>query len=142
MTELRVKILSLHEEGKSYNEISSLLGCAKSTISYHVGEGQKDKTRLRTRNSRGKKRRYVSDIKAATPCTDCKINYPAHIMDFDHVRGEKKHNICDMINNCSWEELEEELKKCELVCANCHRQRTWYRQIKTGAQAHDYTRLV
>jgi hypothetical protein len=26
--------------------------------------------------------------------------------------------------NCSWEKVEAEIKKCELVCANCHAIRT------------------
>ena len=142
MTELRRQILELHDAGKSYNEISRTLRCAKSTISYHVGEGQKGKTNLRNRNSKGKKKQHVSEIKEATPCTDCGVNYPAHVMDFDHINGDKSYTIGEMVSNCSWEDLLKELKKCEVVCANCHRQRTWYRQIKSGAQAHGYTGLV
>ena len=141
MTELRQKILELHEAGQSYNEISRELGCAKSTISYHIGEGQKSKTNLRNRNSKGKKRQYVSAVKESSPCADCKINYPAHVMEFDHINGDKSYNISQMVHNCSWDDLLEEIDKCEVVCANCHRQRTWYRQIKTGSQAHGYNRI-
>jgi len=32
--ELGSKILELRNQGKTYNEISSILGCAKSTVSY------------------------------------------------------------------------------------------------------------
>lgn len=38
---MKEKILKLREEGKTYNEIKSILGCSKSTISYYCGEGQK-----------------------------------------------------------------------------------------------------
>lgn len=34
------QILKLRDEGKTYDEIKEILGCAKSTISYHCGEGQ------------------------------------------------------------------------------------------------------
>lgn len=44
---MKEKIVELHSQGMSYNEISALLGCSKGTISYHVGEGQKEKTRDR-----------------------------------------------------------------------------------------------
>jgi 5-methylcytosine-specific restriction endonuclease McrA len=39
-------IIKLRSEGKTYNEIVSILGCAKATVSYHCGEGQKEKKRL------------------------------------------------------------------------------------------------
>lgn len=44
---MKEDILKLREEGKSYNEIQKLLGCSKSTIAYHCGNGQKDKTKKR-----------------------------------------------------------------------------------------------
>jgi hypothetical protein len=34
-TSLKEKILSLRNEGKTYNEITKILGCTKSTISFH-----------------------------------------------------------------------------------------------------------
>lgn len=49
---MKEKILELRNEGKSYNEIKSILGCSKSTISFHCGEGQKEKSRIRTRKLR------------------------------------------------------------------------------------------
>lgn len=49
---MKEKILKLRREGKSYNEIKNILGCSKSTISYHCGENQKEKNK-----KRGEKRR-------------------------------------------------------------------------------------
>jgi len=46
------KILSLHEEGFSYNEIQEKLGCSKGTIAYHLGAGQKEKVHSRNRKNR------------------------------------------------------------------------------------------
>lgn len=57
------------------------------------------------------------------PCTDCGNCFPYECMDFDHVRGSKRKEISSMLN-CSIEVLEEELGKCDLVCANCHRIRS------------------
>lgn len=44
---LRPKILELREQGLSYNQIVDKLGCSKGTVSFHLGEGQKEKTRKR-----------------------------------------------------------------------------------------------
>ena len=51
---MKEEILRLRAEGKTYNEIKVVLGCSKSTIAYHCGEGQKEKTRKRTVNLREK----------------------------------------------------------------------------------------
>ena len=57
---MKEQILNLRKQGKSYREIEQILGCSRSTISYHCGEGQKqkklDKQRLtREQNSLLKK---------------------------------------------------------------------------------------
>jgi len=49
---IKEDILRLREMGFSYNQIKSRLGCSKGTISYHCGEGQKDKTLATTRKRR------------------------------------------------------------------------------------------
>jgi hypothetical protein len=46
-------------------------------------------------------------------------------MDFDHVRGQKVDGISVMMNTRSLAAVQEEMAKCEIVCANCHRIRTW-----------------
>lgn len=50
-------------------------------------------------------------------------------MEFDHVRGMKVGNLSDLVH-LPIELLREEAAKCEIVCANCHRNRT-------TARAHD-----
>lgn len=54
---LGIKILSLRAEGKTYNEIVSILGCSKSIVSYHCGPGQKHKHK--TRQKKNKKSNYL-----------------------------------------------------------------------------------
>ena len=49
---MKEKILKLRLEGKTYDEIKKELGCSKSTISYHCGEGQKEKTHKRSKKYR------------------------------------------------------------------------------------------
>jgi hypothetical protein len=60
-----------------------------------------------------------------TPCADCGVKYPPVAMDLDHVRGGKIRNISSLVSAAYKIELiKEELKKCEVVCAICHRIRT------------------
>lgn len=49
---MKEQILKLRSEGKTYDEIKKELGCSKSTISYYCGEGQKEKTKDRTKKRR------------------------------------------------------------------------------------------
>ena len=75
---------------------------------------------------------YIKDIKEKTPCTDCKKYYPSYVMDFDHVIGLKINNISVLVNQLAKNILIEELKKCEVVCANCHRERTFNKRKEKG----------
>jgi DNA invertase Pin-like site-specific DNA recombinase len=58
---LKEKIIALAEQGWSYNMIKRRLNCSKSTISYHLGEGQKEKSRARVRKQRDKSVRYIEN---------------------------------------------------------------------------------
>lgn len=49
---MKEEILRLRQEGKTYTQIQDILGCSRGTISYHCGDGQKEKTKVRTANSR------------------------------------------------------------------------------------------
>ena len=49
---MKEEILRLRQEGKTYTQIQDILGCSRGTISYHCGEGQKEKTKERTIRSR------------------------------------------------------------------------------------------
>jgi hypothetical protein len=58
-------------------------------------------------------------------CIDCGIS-DWRVLEFDHVRGKKKFNIGDY-QKYSMKVLKEEIRKCEVRCANCHRIKTMER---------------
>lgn len=60
------------------------------------------------------------------PCTDCGHKFPVCCMDFDHREpAKKKFNVGSMFaHHYARELIELEIRKCDLVCANCHRIRT------------------
>ncbi len=123
-------ILRLRAEGKSYREIQKELGCSKSTIAYHCGEGQKAKTRYRTNGLREEIAKFLIDYKESSGCSDCGGKYPYWVLDLDHIR-DKEFNISGYRHfTASLEKVKEEVRKCEVVCANCHRTRTYVRQAE------------
>lgn len=62
------------------------------------------------------------------PCTDCKTTYPPYVMDFDHIpeKGEKSFGL-NLAHAHTLDEVVAEMAKCEVVCYNCHRVRTYNR---------------
>lgn len=62
------------------------------------------------------------------PCMDCGKSYPSYVMDFDHCRGKKLMDL-SMARQKHWkiQRILDEIAKCDVVCSNCHRERTWSR---------------
>ena len=128
---MKEKILELRSLGYSYKQIQDKLGCSKGTIAYHVGIGQKDKTSKRRKDGRNKIRKLIQESKHNKKCIDCGESYPYWIMEFDHL-SNKKFNISTFQSYTnSLEVVKEEIDKCDIVCANCHKNRTFQRLIKT-----------
>jgi hypothetical protein len=67
--------------------------------------------------------RLMVDLIKDVPCMDCGGKFPPYVMDFDHVRGGKRFNIGSQIGR-KLRDLLDEIGKCDIVCANCHRIRT------------------
>jgi len=55
-------------------------------------------------------------------CQICGYNKYPGALDLHHVSGEKSFGIGDKGYTRSWEKTKQELDKCILVCANCHRE--------------------
>jgi len=84
-------------------------------------------TRQSTRPSVRAKQFLIDCIKNV-PCLDCQNEYPPWVMDFDHREGEQKvGGISRLLRTHKWKYILIEIAKCDIVCANCHRNRTWKR---------------
>ena len=97
---------------------------------HYLKNSEKIKARARQNNLIAKKRNkeFVKQAKNA-PCVDCGNKYEPHIMQFDHIVDNKKDNISNLVNQAvSLETIIKEIQKCELVCANCHADRTYKRR--------------
>lgn len=112
---------------RSYNKLKS----GEISISYK-NECNKCKWKKIYKNpsiNHKEKINFLRTLKESTPCTDCNNYYPYYVMDFDHVIGEKYFGIANHSGK-SLDDLKEEISKCEIVCANCHRIRTHLRRIE------------
>lgn len=63
------------------------------------------------------------------PCADCHKRFPPCAMDFDHREPSTKRSaVTRMIGRSGTQRILEEVEKCDIVCANCHRRRTFHRR--------------
>ena len=105
---------------------------------------EKVKERERNRDRTGRKndpqqlrnwRKCVRELKNSLkeePCKDCGCCFPPCAMDFDHRPGEKKLSTVSQLSNSSRVKMLDEIIKCDVVCANCHRVRTQRRLYGKG----------
>jgi hypothetical protein len=109
------------------------------------------RTRARTgRSSRPGTSRYLERKRAAwraqaslldrlrdVRCADCGGQFEACAMDFDHRDpAAKQYTVTRMIGRAGTERILAEVAKCDTVCANCHRLRTFDRRV-AGRQARE-----
>lgn len=86
------------------------------------------------KKQRERRRRLVWEYLQTHPCVDCGEVDPL-VLEFDHVRGDKFRGISHMIREqYSDARLLEEIAKCDVRCANCHRRVTseragWWRSL-------------
>ena len=89
--------------------------------------------RRRIAKNAGQIREYLQSHR----CVDCGEADPL-VLEFDHVRGEKRGDISRMMRERPWAIVLAEIEKCDVRCANCHRRRTakqsgWYTYL-TGPE--------
>ena len=79
--------------------------------------------------TRLRRKRIVDRYKTMKGCTDCGYNSHACAIDLDHLpQFNKFKSVSEMLKSSStsysWDKVKEEIFKCEVVCACCHRERT------------------
>lgn len=89
----------------------------------------------RTRRRRSRLRGWVTEQKINAGCQNCGENDP-DVLDFHHPEpAEKTMAVVDMVTyGYSRENLSEELSKCVVLCANCHRKEHGERYSGSGEE--------
>lgn len=89
------------------------------------------RARIRDAKTRIENYTYLMEYVKTNPCVDCNEN-DYIVLEFDHIKGKKHLNISEMVKRSySLNKIKEEIQKCEVRCANCHRRKTaergnWY----------------
>lgn len=99
---------------------------------------QKYKTEYNKRSKERRERLFeensllVVNFLKNNPCVNCSESNIL-VLDFDHKdKKDKKYDISRMLSSYKWNTILKEIKKCQVLCANCHRIKTahqfdWYK---------------
>ena len=88
-----------------------------------------NKSTIKNKIRREWNRRFLSRVKDMLHCIDCGED-ESILLEFDHVRGKKINNVSDMVGQAySIKSIKNEIRKCEVRCANCHRRKTSLRRM-------------
>jgi hypothetical protein len=102
--------------------------CGKELTKSHYRRNKRQYI-ARSLRSNAKRREYMRQVKSC-PCADCGVQYPYYVMDFDHREGEEKSFEMNRVSRVTLGALKKEIDKCDVVCANCHRERTYQRIMR------------
>jgi hypothetical protein len=81
----------------------------------------KEETIRRTKEACAQQKAQWDAFKRTLKCTKCGFDHIA-ALDFHHEDpNTKEHNVNRLISNKRFAKAYEEIKKCIVLCANCHR---------------------
>ncbi len=130
---------SLEKAVSEFNRKGSALQskCKACQRAYHRLYYQRNRSCFIAKNRRNKNRQrkrlriILLDIKRR-PCQDCGGTFHPWVMELDHREGTiKEAAVADLVSKgCTDARLLEEIGKCDVVCANCHRMRTYRRMYE------------
>jgi hypothetical protein len=100
--------------------------CTRAFIRSHY-ERNKNYYIIKARKRNEKKRKeaidYIKNYFLLHPCMDCGESDVA-VLEFDHKKDKFKAVASLMRDGYPLPKIKEEIKKCDVRCANCHRRKT------------------
>jgi hypothetical protein len=113
---------------KSHGQLDNM--CRPCRSAYHrehyLANKQRyvDQARTRKQLLALERTTYLLEYFNSNPCVDCGEEDPV-VLEFDHLDADaKSFDIGQALPYRRWQTILEEIEKCEVVCANCHRRRT------------------
>lgn len=85
-------------------------------------EHQIERVKVNSRKSTRENQTRVWSHLGQNPCVDCGESDPV-VLQFDHLRNKRKE-VSKMVRAFTWKVIQQEIDKCEVRCANCHRRKT------------------
>lgn len=90
-------------------------------------EAKREYDRKRTARKIAERIAWNNALKVERGCADCGYKDHPEALEWDHLPGHQKlHNVGVIVRwtRTSMKTILDEMAKCEVVCANCHRVRT------------------
>lgn len=75
---------------------------------------------------------FINELKSNKPCVDCSGRFPYYVMDYDHLDQKDFELNRARQSRTDKQKVLVEIKKCDLICVNCHRLRTFTRKSQTS----------
>lgn len=100
--------------------------CQKAVSRKHY-EANKQAYFDRNQQVRRRQKERLLEIKSQSPCRDCGQTFHPFIMEFDHLSADDKTFSIGRRGSKSNKQIQTEIDKCDLLCANCHKLRTFRR---------------
>jgi hypothetical protein len=102
--------------------------CGKDLTRSHYKQNKR--LYLDRNNFTYEKHRGIVRQAKSRPCADCGVQYPFYVMDFDHRDGATKSFALNSVRRKTIKAILLEIEKCDVVCSNCHRERTYKRLMQ------------
>jgi len=95
-----------------------------------------DSNSARSRRVAAERYKWLDAYKIEHGCAECGYNANPRALDFDHEDADTKiANISRMIRHAPWDRVVAEMNKCTLLCANCHRVKTFSQERRRPASS-------
>jgi len=107
--------------------------------------GQRDRKNYKNPNTEIRIRIWSKKLRAydmfGNKCEKCGDTNMLHFV-FHHIKpNDKDHQLCDIWQN-RWSKIEKELKKCSLLCENCHKELHHKKELIDNRFRYSKTLLV
>jgi hypothetical protein len=115
------------EDGEFRGRRNDCRTCCKEYAEAHYKKNKSTyikRARKFNDNQKKENRKRLLDFLKGKSCIDCG-NSDVRVLEFDHKeRHTKKDNVSSMVCQYRWGVVLEEIEKCDIRCANCHRIKT------------------
>ena len=68
--------------------------------------------------------RFIKRVKTMFGCAVCGYNKSSVALHFDHINVDTKYLEISRMGSANIQTLKNEMRKCQILCANCHAERT------------------
>ena len=83
---------------------------------------KKEANRVKYQKQYYRRKRWTDKIKTGNGCAHCGYNKSPVALDFDHIDpSTKEFLIPRFLARTNLKRLFKEIRKCQILCANCHR---------------------